>query len=31
MMQPEDIAECVLLAINIPSRVIIEEMIVRPH
>jgi len=31
MMQPEDIAECVLLTINIPSRVIIEEMIVRPH
>jgi len=31
MMQPEDIAECVLLAINLPSRVIIEEMIVRPR
>src|SRR3954471_9962135 len=30
MMQPEDIAECALLAINLPSRVIIEEMIVRP-
>ena len=30
-MQPEDIAECVLLTINIPSRVIIEEMIVRPR
>ena len=31
MMQPEDIAECVLLAINLPSRVIIEEMLVRPR
>jgi NADP-dependent 3-hydroxy acid dehydrogenase YdfG len=31
MMQPEDIAECVLLAVNLPSRVIIEEMIVRPR
>ncbi len=31
MMRPEDIAECVLLCINLPSRVIIEEMIVRPR
>jgi NADP-dependent 3-hydroxy acid dehydrogenase YdfG len=31
MMQPEDIAECALLAIHLPSRVIIEEMIVRPR
>ena len=31
MMQPEDIAECVLLAINLPDRVIIEEMLVRPR
>ena len=31
MMQPEDIAACVLLAINLPSRVIIEEMLVRPR
>jgi NADP-dependent 3-hydroxy acid dehydrogenase YdfG len=30
MMQPEDIAECVLLAIELPPRVILEEMIVRP-
>ena len=30
MMTPEDVAECVLLAINLPPRVIIEEMIVRP-
>ena len=31
MMQPEDIAECVLLAINLPARVIVEEMLVRPR
>src|SRR5580693_5435207 len=31
MMQPEDIAECVLLAINLPSRAIVEEMLVRPR
>ena len=31
MMQPEDIAACALLAINLPSRAIVEEMIVRPR
>lgn len=31
MMTPEDIAACALLAINLPSRAIIEEMIVRPR
>jgi NADP-dependent 3-hydroxy acid dehydrogenase YdfG len=31
MMQPEDIAECALLAINLPPRVIVEEMVVRPR
>ncbi|MDB6156164.1 MAG: Sepiapterin reductase [Chthoniobacteraceae bacterium] len=31
MMQSEDIAACVLLAINLPSRVVIEEMLVRPR
>ena len=31
MMQPEDIAACALLAINLPSRALIEEMIVRPR
>ena len=30
MMQPEDIAECVLLAINLPARATIEEILVRP-
>jgi NAD(P)-dependent dehydrogenase (short-subunit alcohol dehydrogenase family) len=31
MMKPEDIAECVLLCINLPSRVVVEEMLVRPR
>ena len=31
MMMPEDIAACAMLAINLPSRAIIEEMIVRPR
>ena len=31
MMRPEDIAECALLCINLPSRVVIEEMLIRPR
>ena len=31
MMKSEDIAECALLAINLPSRTVVEEMIVRPR
>jgi NAD(P)-dependent dehydrogenase (short-subunit alcohol dehydrogenase family) len=31
MMLPEDIAACALLAINLPARAIIEELIVRPR
>jgi NADP-dependent 3-hydroxy acid dehydrogenase YdfG len=31
MMQPEDLAECVLLAVNLPPRAIVEEMLVRPR
>ena len=31
MMQPEDIAACVLLAIQLPARAIVEELIVRPR
>jgi NADP-dependent 3-hydroxy acid dehydrogenase YdfG len=30
MLRPEDIAECVLLALNLPPRAIVEEIIVRP-
>jgi NAD(P)-dependent dehydrogenase (short-subunit alcohol dehydrogenase family) len=31
MMQPEDIAACVLLAVQLPSRAVIEELIIRPR
>jgi NADP-dependent 3-hydroxy acid dehydrogenase YdfG len=31
MLRPEDIAQCVLLAVNLPERAIVEEIIVRPH
>jgi NAD(P)-dependent dehydrogenase (short-subunit alcohol dehydrogenase family) len=31
MMLPEDIAACALLAINLPPRAIVEELIVRPR
>jgi NAD(P)-dependent dehydrogenase (short-subunit alcohol dehydrogenase family) len=31
MLQPEDIAECVLLAINLPSRAVLEEILIRPR
>lgn len=31
MMMPEDIAECVLLAVNLPPRAIVEELIIRPR
>ncbi len=30
MLQSEDVAECVLLAINLPARAIVEELVVRP-
>lgn len=31
MLQPEDVADCVMLAISLPSRAIIEELVVRPR
>lgn len=31
MLRPEDIATCVLLAINLPARAIVEEILVRPR
>lgn len=30
MLQPEDVAACALLAINLPPRAIVEELVVRP-
>ena len=31
MMRPEDVAECALLCIHLPPRVIVEEILVRPR
>lgn len=31
MMRPEDIAQCVMLAVNLPERAVIEELVVRPR
>ena len=31
MLQPEDVAECVLLAVHLPPRAILEEAIIRPR
>src|SRR4029078_942728 len=31
MMQPEDIADCVMLAVNLPERGVIEEPLIRPR
>ena len=31
MLQPEDVAECVVLAIHLPARAIVEELIIRPR
>jgi NAD(P)-dependent dehydrogenase (short-subunit alcohol dehydrogenase family) len=31
MLQPEDVAECVMLAINLPQRAVVEQLVVRPR
>jgi NADP-dependent 3-hydroxy acid dehydrogenase YdfG len=31
MLQPEDVAECVMLAVNLPDRAVIEELLIRPR
>jgi len=31
MMRPEDVAECAVFSINLPSNVIVEEILVRPR
>jgi NADP-dependent 3-hydroxy acid dehydrogenase YdfG len=31
MLQPEDVAECVMLAINLPARAVVEELVLRPR
>jgi NAD(P)-dependent dehydrogenase (short-subunit alcohol dehydrogenase family) len=31
MLRPEDVADCALLAINLPPRAIVEEILIRPR
>lgn len=31
MLQPEDVAACVLLAVNLPSRAVVQELLIRPR
>lgn len=31
MLQPEDVAACVMLAVSLPSRAIIEQLVIRPR
>jgi NAD(P)-dependent dehydrogenase (short-subunit alcohol dehydrogenase family) len=31
MLQPEDVARCALLVIDLPKRAVIEEILIRPH
>jgi NAD(P)-dependent dehydrogenase (short-subunit alcohol dehydrogenase family) len=31
MLQPEDVAECVMLVVNLPARAVVEEMLIRPR
>jgi NAD(P)-dependent dehydrogenase (short-subunit alcohol dehydrogenase family) len=31
MMKPEDIAQCVLFCVQLPPRVVVEELLVRPR
>ena len=30
MLQPEDVADCVMLAINLPGRAVVEQLVIRP-
>jgi hypothetical protein len=31
MLQAEDVAACVLLALDLPGRAVVEELIIRPR
>jgi len=31
MLQPEDVAQCVMLAINLPERAVVEQLVLRPR
>jgi NADP-dependent 3-hydroxy acid dehydrogenase YdfG len=31
MLMPEDVADCVMLAVNLPARAVVEEILIRPR
>ena len=31
MLQPEDVADCVMLTVNLPPRAVVEEILIRPR
>jgi NADP-dependent 3-hydroxy acid dehydrogenase YdfG len=31
MLQPDDVADCVMLAVNLPPRAVVEEILIRPR
>ena len=31
MLQPDDVTDCVMLAVNLPARVVVDEIVVRPR
>ena len=31
MLRPDDVADCVMLAVNLPSRAVVEELLIRPR
>jgi len=31
MLQPDDVAACVMLAITLPARAVVEKLLVRPR
>ena len=31
MLQPEDVADCAMLAVNLPHRAVVEEILIRPR
>ncbi len=31
MLQPDDVAECVMLAVNLPPRAVVEQLVIRPR
>jgi NADP-dependent 3-hydroxy acid dehydrogenase YdfG len=31
MLQPEDVTDCIMLAVNLPERAVVEELVVRPR